>query len=319
MFNSKAETLIFLKKKIKLSKIPKTFYFSVYDWKKKEKVILQKIKKSFIGNIVIRSSAADEDGKHRSNAGKYISFLNVNSKRPLEIKKKINLIIKSYKKTSLKKSKILIQKMVSSINCSGVVFNRDLNTAANYYVINYDDVSGKSDTVTSGNSLNSNRLLFVLKKRLSNVKSKRFYKLLKAIQEIEKIYKDIPLDIEFIVTKKLEVFILQVRPLILSRKVSKKLDKDIYSKLDNLKKQIENKLKKWNTVYGQMPDWNPAEIIGRHPYPLLSSLYKTLVLDYSWISARNIMGYSNRFKEKELMKIFLGQSFIDVRKSFISF
>ena len=54
--------------------------------------------------------------------------------------------------------------MVSSINCSGVVFNRDLNTAANYYVINYDDVSGKSDTVTSGNSLNSNRLLFVLKK-----------------------------------------------------------------------------------------------------------------------------------------------------------
>ena len=188
--------------------------------------------------------------------------------------------------------------MVSSINCSGVVFNRDLNTAANYYVINYDDVSGKSDTVTSGNSLNSNRLLFVLKKRLSNVKSKRFYKLLKAIQEIEKIYKDIPLDIEFIITKKLEVFILQVRPLILSRKVSKKLDKDIYSKLDNLKKQIENKLKKWNTVYGQMPDWDPAEIIGRHPYPLLSSLYKTLVLDYSWISARNIMGYSNRFKKK---------------------
>ena len=97
------------------------------------------------------------------------------------------------------------------------------------------------------------------------------------------------------------------------------MDKDIYSKLYNLKKQIENKLKKWNTVYGQMPDWNPAEIIGRHPYPLLSSLYKTLVLDYSWISARNIMGYSNRFKEKELMKIFLGQSFIDVRKSFISF
>ena len=54
--------------------------------------------------------------------------------------------------------------MISSINCSGVVFNRDLNTAANYYVINYDDISGKSDTVTSGSTLNSNRVLFVLKK-----------------------------------------------------------------------------------------------------------------------------------------------------------
>ena len=209
--------------------------------------------------------------------------------------------------------------MISTINCSGVIFNRDLNTAANYYVINYDDVSGKTDTVTSGNSLNSNRLLFVLKKRLSDVKSKRFFKLLVAIQEIEEIYRDIPLDIEFIITKKLEVYILQVRPLILIKKISKKLDNKIYSKVDNLKNKLENKFKKTKTVYGQMPDWNPAEIIGQNPYPLLSSLYQTLVLDSSWIKARKIMGYSESFKNKKLMEIFLGQSFIDVRKSFISF
>ena len=67
-----------------------------------------------------------------------------------------------------------------------------------------------------------------------------------------------------------------------------------------------------------MPDWNPAEIIGQNPYPLLSSLYKTLVLDSSWIKARNIMGYSDNFKER-FDENFLGQSFIDVRKSFISF
>lgn len=319
MFNSKAETLTFLNKKIELSKIPKSYFFSASNWKKHEKIILKEIQNNFNGQIVIRSSAADEDGSSSSNAGKYISFLNVNSKNTSDVKKKINLIIKGYKKISLKKSKILIQKMIGMINCSGVVFNRDLNTAANYYVINYDDISGKSDTVTSGNSLNSNRLLFVLKKRLSDVKSKRFFKLLKAIQEIEEIYIDTPLDIEFIITKKLEIYILQVRPLILIKKISKKLDNKIYLKLNDLKKQIEKKFKKWKTVYGQMPDWNPAEIIGKNPYPLLSSLYKTLVLDFSWIKARTIMGYSDRFKEKDLMKVFLGQSFIDVRKSFISF
>ena len=124
--------------------------------------------------------------------------------------------------------------MISEINCSGVVFNKDLNTAVNYYVINYDDISGKSDTVTSGNSFNSNRVLFVLKK-LSDVKSKRFHKLLKAIQEVEKIYDELPLDIEFIITKKLEIYILQVRPLILNKNISKKLNKQIYLKLDNLK------------------------------------------------------------------------------------
>ena len=31
-------------------------------------------------------------------------------------------------------------------------------------------------------------------------------------------------------------------------------------------------MKNWNTIYGQMPDWNPAEIIGKYPYPLLSLL-----------------------------------------------
>ena len=203
MFYSKAETLTFLKKKVKLCEIPKSYFFSAYSWKKNKKLILQEIQKKFRGNIVIRSSASDEDGKISSNAGKYISFLNVNSKKTLDVKNKINLVIQSYKKISLRKSQILIQKMVNSINCSGVVFNRDLNTAANYYVINYDDISGKSDTVTSGNSLNSNRVLFVLKKRLRDVKSKRFLRLLRAIKEIEEIYEDIPLDIEFIITKKL--------------------------------------------------------------------------------------------------------------------
>lgn len=319
MFKSKAETLAFLAQKVKFSKIPKSYFFSVLNWKNNEKIILKEIQKSFKGQIVIRSSAVDEDGATNSNAGKYISFLNVNSKNTFDIKKKINLVIKSYKNISVKNSNILVQNMIGTINCSGVVFNRDLNTASNYYVINYDDISGKSDTVTSGNSFVSNRLLFVLQKSLSDVKSKRFFKLLKAIQEIENIYSNIPLDIEFIITKKLQVYILQVRPLILVKKISKNLDNKIYSKVNNLKKKIKKKLTKWKTVYGQMPDWNPAEIIGKNPYPLLPSLYKTLVLDFSWIKARTIMGYSDRFKEKDLMKVFLGQPFIDVRKSFISF
>ena len=319
MFKSKAETLFFLQKKLKLSKIPKTFYFSVLEWKKKKREILKKIKDQFNGKIIIRSSASGEDGFLGSNAGKYKSFLNVNCKNRADVKKKINYVIKSYKRVSQKKSKILIQKIITSINCSGVVFNRDLNTGSKYYVINYDDISGKSDTVTSGTTQNSNRILFVYNKRLEEVKSKRFYKLLNSIKELETIYQKIPLDIEFIITKKLEIYILQVRPLLLAKRISNYQDKEIDLNLNILKKRIVKKLKYWNTVYGQMPDWNPAEIIGKYPYPLLSSLYKVLVLDSAWIKARKIMGYSDSFKEKKLMETFLGQSFIDVRKSFISF
>ena len=319
MFETKAETLDFLKKKIKFSKIPKTYFFSVLDWKENKKLILSKIKLEFSGKIVIRSSASDEDNYESSNAGKYKSFLNINSKNSRDVEKKIKNVIKGYGKNCHKKSKVLIQKKISSINSSGVVFNRDLSTGAKYYVINYDDVSGKSDTVTSGTTLNSNKILFVYNKKLSDVKSRRFFKLLNSIKEIESIYKKIPLDIEFIITKNLDIYILQVRPLLLAKKNSTYLDEKINRCLNSLKHKILIKMKNWNTVYGQMPDWNPAEIIGKYPYPLLSSLYKKLVLDNAWFRARKIMGYNDNIKKKALMEVFLNQSFIDVRKSFLSF
>lgn len=318
MFKSKAETLSFLKGKVKLSKIPQTFYFSVSLWKKNKKKILKKIRNDFNGQIVIRSSAADEDNKNSSNAGKYFSFLKVNPNKSKDVEKKIKSIIKSYKKTLIG-SKILIQKMISPINCSGVIFNRDLSTGSKYYVINYDDVSGRSDTVTSGISKSSNRVLFAYHNKISNVKSKRFFKLLQAIKEVEKIYDFIPLDIEFIIMKDFKIYILQVRPLIIRKKITKEEEKLTEKILDKLRKKISNKLKKWNTVYGQMPDWNPAEIIGKHPYPLSYSLYKLLVLDLSWSKARKLMGYSECFENKNLMDSFSGQPYIDVRKSFISF
>ena len=89
MFNSKAETLTFLNKKIKLSKVPKSYFFSAASWKKNSRDKIQEIQNNFNGKIVIRSSAADEDGSSGSNAGKYISFLNINSKDTKNVKKKL--------------------------------------------------------------------------------------------------------------------------------------------------------------------------------------------------------------------------------------
>ena len=72
------------------------------------------------------------------------------------------------------------------------------------------------------------------------------------------------------------------------------------------------------TVLGQMPDWNPAEIIGKNPKKLSFSIYSKLITDSNWSKAREMMGY-NRLSSKKLMFSFSGKPFIDVRKSFLSF
>ena len=67
-----------------------------------------------------------------------------------------------------------------------------------------------------------------------------------------------------------------------------------------------------------MPDWNPAEIIGRCPTPLAFSIYKRLITNKSWSKAREIMGYK-KLGETNLMISLGGQPYIDTRLSFNSF
>ena len=72
------------------------------------------------------------------------------------------------------------------------------------------------------------------------------------------------------------------------------------------------------TVWGIMPDWNPAEIIGVRPKPLALSLYRDLITDSIWAYQRHNYGYRN-LRSFPLMPHFFGLPYIDVRVSFNSF
>ena len=72
------------------------------------------------------------------------------------------------------------------------------------------------------------------------------------------------------------------------------------------------------TVYGVMPDWNPAEIVGIRPKPFALSLYRELITDSIWAYQRNNYGYRN-LRSFPLMPNFFGLPYIDVRLSFNSF
>lgn len=120
---------------------------------------------------------------------------------------------------------------------------------------------------------------------------------IEAVQELESLFVSTPLDVEFAVDGKGTVYILQVRPLVL-RGAPADLGQQaetlgrIYQKVES-GQRVKPYLHGKRTIYGVMPDWNPAEIIGVRPRPLALSLYKRLVTDGVWAYQRNNYGYKN--------------------------
>ena len=321
---SKGEVLIDLKNYNLKFKIPKTVLINVEDWKKNKQEIYKGIKNILCSNIAIRSSSRNEDNQEKSNAGKYLSFLNVNLNKKKYFYNCVNKIINSYSDSYSSKDQILIQEMVIDINSSGVAFTRDIENGSNYYVINYDDVTGKTNTVTSGQGNYSNRILYIYKKFNNQIKSQRFKRLIDCIEDLEKKIGLDTLDIEFAINNKLEIYLLQVRPISTENKWDKKRDKEINSLIFRSEKKInfifkkKNKIYNSNTILGNMPDWNPVEIIGKYPSKLSVSLYRFLITDNIWAKARALMGYKNITGNK-LMYLICGQPYIDTRLSLYSF
>ena len=147
--------------------------------------------------------------------------------------------------------------------------------------------------------------------------------IVKAVKELEGLVNK-NLDIEFALDSDLRVNLFQYRnmPQTLNWNISS--DDLISNALLEIKKTLIQKTKRDKNTFGycnvlaQMPDWNPAELIGRVPRPLSLSLYKELITDYAWIKAREEMGYYNP-GFKPLLTSMFGQPFIDTRRSFNSF
>lgn len=315
---TKSETLQFLSEKTNTFKILPQLSFTVeeyYNGSAKDKILNSSICKS---KVVIRSSAINEDTNMNSQAGKFLSLLNVSGID--NIYKGIESVIDSMSIESNNENQVFIQPHLEDIAMCGVIFTIDPNTLGNYYVINYDDITGSTSSVTSGEG--TNLKTFYCFRNVDRLEDLILQKIINATKDVEDLLHSEYLDIEFAVDKNDEIYIFQARPLILNKKVIDiKLQEEelgrITEKIDN-----NNKTKPYlfgdRTIYGVMPDWNPAEMIGIRPKPLALSLYKRLITDGTWAYQRNNYGYKN-LRSFPLMVDFCGMPYIDTRVSFNSF
>lgn len=314
--NTKADTLNFLKDKLHKSDILPLYIVYGRDIKHYDE-LFARINDIFHGEyVVVRSSCSNEDGENSSNAGHYESVLNVDSSSKTEVLDAVNLVLKSYKVdfSDVSDEQVLIQKQLKDVDCSGVIFTRDINHNRPYYVITYD--SKDTETVTSGAG---GRTVYIAGNTPVE-KLLNWRPLITAVHEIQEIYDFVPLDIEFGLTGD-KVVIFQVRPFVAGGRTGKQQgeDKEIFAGINEAVQEylrLCDILRERNTIFSDMAFWNPAEIIGTSPHPLDYSLYREIITHSSWNVGLHTIGY--RMVDGDLMYQLGNKPYISLKQSFLS-
>ncbi len=325
-FGTKAETLAHIGPHLDKFVVPRSYHFGLRQWRDDPGAVLSDLSRHFPDEtVIVRSSAHGEDGADGSMAGQFDSIANVSAATPGALEAAITQVIASYDRGGTAENpedQVLVQSMLNDVLMSGVLFTQDLNTGAPYYVINYDDETGRTDTVTSGGAY-SNRTLVVHRGALDAVHSERFQALLTATAELEAAIPIQALDIEFAVDRDFVVHLLQVRRMTALPATDPGLAERVDEAAGRIQAFVRDRFAPMSgihgrrSIFGQMPDWNPAEMIGRAPRPLALSLYRHLITDRAWRQARSQMGYAEP-RGMPLLVSLGGQPYIDVRLSFHS-
>lgn len=320
ILSTKAKTLSNLKSKLKHGKILPMWTISKLEFVNNFKSFYDGLKTSYVKNFIIRSSAKSEDTSYKSNAGAFKSLLNIDLE---SMQDAIREVFMSYLKDDVNATFssvnddeiVLIQPMLDEIICSGVIFNVNPKNNAPYYVIEY--ALNSADAITSGSNLTQT---FYISKSCANISNPMLDNIIKLAKDIECIITNIPLDIEFGITKD-AIYCFQVRTLVLES-YNEYPSHEI--QLELLKDRIDDILKPHPFLYGDfnmlgiMPDWNPAEIIGLHPKPLAFSLYAELITNNIYAKQRAYYGYRD-VSSNPLIYNLHGKPYVDIRASFNSF
>ncbi len=319
-FGTKAETLERLAPRLGCARVLPHICFSVGQWRRDRNGILARVAAESWGKdmLAVRSSAQNEDIATGSAAGKYDSVLGVAG--PAETARAIEQVIASFGSAD-ERDQVFVQPQLCDVEMAGVAFTRDPNSGGPYIVVNYDDISGRTDLVTSGARAEL-KTWFCLKTGGSMAPAS-LARVGRLLGELETLLGSDALDIEFAVARGGELFLLQVRPLIVNvpspmpNAAVAAAAEEIACKFELLSRPHPY-LHGDRSVFGVMPDWNPAEIIGLRPTPLALTLYQDLITDAIWAYQRDNYGYKN-LRSFPLMVSFHGLPYIDLRVSFNSF
>ena len=314
---TKAESLARLSSAVTRARVLPMFSVDLRAWEADREDVMDRLMAEPWSDepLIVRSSATAEDTSSESLAGHFLTLASLRGAE--EVTAAIDDVFASYDPPG-PDDHVLVQPELTNSRMSGVACSCHPSTGAPYYVVNWVETSS-TDAVTSG--AHDGRLHSWYGARYSEharAPSAPIAGLLALVAELRALTGMSRLDVEFAVSEDGELILLQVRPLVVGRPWL--CDAEHRAELTRIARRVEAAQRPQpqtlgrRAVFGVMPDWNPAEMIGLHPRPLALSLYKSLITDATWARARHRYGYRD-LRGTPLLVDFAGLPYIDVRAS----
>lgn len=295
--------------------------FTVQEWRDScERILAEVARDDRLGTVVaVRSSAWDEDGTPHITAGLFRTHLEVPVRSSARLRQAIDDVISSYAARSdaprrPEHDEVLVQRQVlqHDVKVSGVMSTRDPVAGGPYLTVEFDDVTGRTDTVTSGQFC---RRITLLHPGTQGQELESAWRILMAASRaLEEILNAHDLVVEFAIDRDNRLHVFQAWP---RSRVLPSTDHD--RQIRRTISRAQRKLRaREHGLWSDMTDWNPAEMLGVRPAPLDISLYERLITNSVWAEARAGMGYHD-VRPRRLMTVIAGKPYIDVEASFLSF
>ncbi len=192
---------------------------------------------------------------------------------------------------------------------SGLITSHEQNSDNPYYLIEYDDETGRTDTVTGGYSC---KKAYIFRKGVRIPPP--WNAIARAIRSIELLLHNNNLVIEFALTGDGQVHVFQARRMPAIYQITQQAETGVTLKIRSTRAFIRRHP---SAIWSNMADWNPAEMLGEHPRPLDVSLYRYLIANRTWTKARASLGYRDT-TPKELIDDIAGYPYVNVEASFES-
>ena len=311
---SKALTLKMLERHQRGFVIDPFLTFTVREWRQFPHKVLNRIQGKNLGPmLIVRSAALTEDSEESVPPGTYHTELNVPALSAEKISAAVEKVISSYQRDihggSNELNEVIVQRQVLAPRMSGLIMSHEQDSENPYYLVEYDDETGRTDTVTGGYSC---KKAYILRKGVRIPPP--WNGVARAIRSIELLLQTNNLVVEFALTTDGIVHVFQARRLPAIYQITQQTETGITQKIRLAQGFIGSHR---STIWSNMADWNPAEMLGEHPKPLDSSLYRYLIANGTWAKARASLGYRD-VTPRELIHDIAGYPYINVEASFKS-